>query len=140
MAFQTNVPKFFTKEEVNEFADFLDRYVLLEKAKPQRTFYYVILLDDIIVGSGGFGDRYGNGRLTLTWGLLHKKYHKKGLGKALLLHRLENAAKVYPNAKVFLDTTQHTQGFFAKFGFKVEKISKDYYAEGMHRYDMVLQI
>jgi len=38
-----------------------------------------------------------------------------------------------------MDTTQFSYSFFEKYGFKIEKITENFYALGMHRYDMVLK-
>ena len=42
-------------------------------------------------------------------------------------------------APVLIDTTQFSYPFFEKFGFETTKITKDFYAAGMDRYDMVYE-
>ena len=39
-----------------------------------------------------------------------------------------------------LHTTQHSAGFFARFGFETQQITQDGYGSGMDRYDMTLNI
>ncbi len=136
-AFKSNVPMYFTKEEVVDYDKFLDNYIINQNQSNYRTNYYVLLVDKQIVACGGFGDRYLDGKLTLTWGLVHIDFHKKGLGKELLLFRLNLIKEQFPEASVSIDTIQHSAGFFEKYGFKTIKITNDFYAIGLHRYDMI---
>ena len=139
-AFKSNVPVYFTEDEVNDFERFLDTYsTQLIKTTIRRTYYYVVVLDAKIIGSGGFGDKENNGVISLAWGLIHTNYHKKGFGKKLFLYRLEKLKHLYVNPQVVLDTTQHTYTFFEKMGFVITKITEDFYTKGMHRYDMILE-
>ncbi len=135
-AFKSNVPYFFTREEVGDFITFLDS---LTNRSRENTRFFVQEVDNTLVGCGGFGDKDGNGIITLAWGLVHKDFHKKGLGELLLKFRLQRINQIYPLQPVYIDTTQFSYGFFEKFGFAVTKISYDFYAEGMHRYDMVFE-
>lgn len=130
-AFVSNVPKFFTEQEIIDFENFLNRIL-----QAKHTKYYVILDGDTVVGCGGFGDKDAEGILTLAWGLLHQSYHKKGCGKKLLIYRLEQIKLLFPQLQLVVDTTQHSCGFFEKHGFVTTKITNDFYAQGMHRYDM----
>jgi len=43
-------------------------------------------------------------------------------------------------ARGILNTSQHTQGFYARFGFEAEKVTPDGYAPGIDRWDMVLKL
>lgn len=133
-AFKTNVPQFFTEDEITDFENFL---VKLESGTIQTRFY-VVEENNTIIGCGGFGDKDNTGAISLAWGLVHKDFHKKGFGEKLLSHRLEQIKKYFPGVPVVLDTTQYSYGFFEKYGFVTTKITNDFYATGMHRYDMVL--
>lgn len=42
--------------------------------------------------------------------------------------------------RVKLNTSQHTQGFYARFGFETEAVTPDGYAPGIDRWDMVLTL
>ncbi|ASS49261.1 MAG: hypothetical protein A3D31_03955 [Candidatus Fluviicola riflensis] len=135
-AFKSNVPVFFTEDEIIDFSNFLDS--LPRRFAENSTHYYVILVDDQIVGAGGFGDKDNTGSLSLAWGLVHNDHHKKGYGEALLKHRLDEIRRLYPSKTLVLDTTQHSYTFFEKYGFEVTKFTADFYEKGMHRYDMIL--
>jgi ribosomal-protein-alanine N-acetyltransferase len=135
VAFKSNVPSFFAEAEIELFAAFLKR---LNKGLVNQTEFFVISDVNQVVGCGGFGDKDNAGIITLAWGLIHHDFHKKGLGKLLLKFRLEQIQLKYPNTPVFVDTTQFSVGFFEKLRFKTTKFTPDFYALGMHRYDMVL--
>ncbi len=139
VAFKSNVPAYFTKEEIDLFESFLDRLYADGSNENKRTQYFVILNGNQIVGCAGFGDKEDTGDITLAWGLIHKKFHRKGFGKRLLLYRLQLIKHNYPNNPVYVDTTQFSFPFFEQFGFETTKITNNYYAVGMHRYDMVFK-
>lgn len=139
-AFQSNIPLYFTPEEIDDFNNFLDHRAVPKENEIQTTFYYVLLKNNKVIGCGGFGERERDGTVTLAWGLVHSDFHKQGYGKVLLQHRLTEARNVYPTKTIYLDTTQYSYSFFEKFGFKTTKITNDFYMHGMHRYDMELII
>lgn len=139
-AFQSNIPLYFTLEEINDFSNFLEQRALPKENESQTTFYYVLLKNNEVIGCGGFGERERDGTVTLAWGLVHSAFHKHGYGKILLQHRLSEAKKIYPSKTIYLDTTQFSYSFFEKFGFKTTKVTNDFYMYGMHRYDMELII
>ena len=135
-AFKSNVPNYFTNEEIQDFEAFLTR---LESGN-SKTQFYVINCNNKTIGCGGFGDKDNNGIISLAWGLIHKDFHKMGFGEKLLNYRIEQIKRLNPEFPVIVDTTQYSFGFFEKYGFKVIKITNDYYEKGMHRYDMTLEI
>lgn len=135
-AFESNVPRYFTKAEIADFDNFLD--VFANKGGVNKTYYYVVVFENEVIGCGGFGDKDNTNIITLAWGLIHQNFHKKGFGKELLIFRLEQIKEKYPNHILYIDTTQYSYGFFEKFGFEVTKITNDFYEKGLHRYDMQL--
>ena len=139
-AFKSNVPLYFTEGEVNDFTNFLIKIANAELVKQQEnTVYYVVVYDGKVVGCGGFGDKDKRQILTLAWGLIHSDFHKKGLGKLLLEHRLAQIELHFPDLPLVIDTSQHTFTFFEKYGFETTKITNDFYADGLHRYDMIFK-
>lgn len=62
--------------------------------------------------------------------------HRKGLGRALLHARID-AAKKDPGVRVIrLDTSQHTTGFYERFGFHITGVEPDGYGPGLDRCEM----
>lgn len=137
-AFKTNIPKYFTTSEVTDFEIFLTKIEATGTCgENEKTHYYVITLNENVIGCGGFGHKDGSNNLALAWGLIHNNYHLKGYGAALLLHRLTTIKTKYPTTQLVIDTTQHSYTFFKKFGFETTKVTNNFYEVGMHRYDMV---
>ncbi len=134
--FVSNVPLFFLEEEQAPFEDFLQERMPTD---PQLMPYYVLILEREIIGCGGLG-RNENGTVSFTWGMVHRDFHKQGFGEMLLQYRLQQSAILFPGLPLRLDTTQHSVGFFEKYGFQTVKYTPDGYAPDMHRYDMVLGI
>jgi predicted GNAT family N-acyltransferase len=133
-AFESNVPKYFTKAEIADFDKFLEMIPI--KVEANKTFYYVIVFENEVIGCGGFGNKDNSEIITLAWGLIHQNFHKKGYGKELLTFRLAQIKEKFPNQPVYIDTTQYSYGFFMKYGFETTKITNDFYEMGLHRYDM----
>ena len=139
-AFKTNVPNYFTVAEIDEYDRFLAK--LDDPEVLDNPVYYVMELENKMIGCGGFGEKEGIdgiAAITFVWGMVHRDYHKQGFGEELLRFRLAEIKVQFPDRKVILDTTQFSFTFFEKYGFKTLKITENSYGEGMHRYDMVLE-
>ena len=129
--FHSNRPKFFTTEEIQEFSQFLDKLPCP---------YFVLELDGQILGCGGHFFNAERTRGGLAWGMVHQDYHGQGLGKQLTLFRLFKLTQEAPTAQLRIDTSHHTEAFYAKFGFITERIIPDGYGLGLHRHDMTVQL
>lgn len=134
-AFKSNVPSYFSEEEIAEFADFIERIGNGTDNLP----YYVIIYNEKIIGCGGYAKAKSNDVFALTWGLIHDDYKKKGLGEKLLLYRLDQIKQTGIKSSIIIETSQHSAGFFEKYGFVAKKEIQNYYAPGMHRIDMELK-
>ena len=131
--FQGNVPEFFAASDRNEFDLFLEREAV-------ECLYYVVAQDGRVAACGGqYFDDDGE-TASLCWGMVDRKLQGAGLGTKLTEARL-SAARTMPGIKqVRLGTSQHTQGFYARFGFEVQAITKDGYGPGLDRWDLLLQL
>jgi predicted GNAT family N-acyltransferase len=131
--FDSNVPRFFDVAERPGFAQYLDHAGM-------RWPYLVVEDDGRIVGCGGHAIEPDGVSVALCWGMIDNALHGQGLGRFLTEARLA-AARVVPGAtRVVLNTSQHTQGFYAGFGFLTEAVTPDGYAPGIDRWDMVLRL
>jgi ribosomal protein S18 acetylase RimI-like enzyme len=72
--------------------------------------------------------------------MVHNQYHSTGLGKRLLLERLNRITQHLEVTFIRLDTSQYTFGFFEKLGFVTQKITLSGYWPGLDRYDMKLSL
>jgi ribosomal protein S18 acetylase RimI-like enzyme len=127
--FQSNVPEFFNADEESAFSTYLLNYA---------SHYFVILDKGQAVACGGFDIEGESNRVSLIWGMVHRRLHGQGYGTALLIHRLKALNAHHPDATLMLDTSQNTYRFFEKFGFGVEQIIPDGYGAGLDQYDMTL--
>jgi len=127
--FKTNIGKYFDEGELKGFIDFLDFNVY-------STQYFVVLLDGIsVIGCGGY---YLNSEVVrLVDGMIDKSSHKTGPGLLLLEYRLTKAKAEYPGRNIGIDTSQHTEGFFEKYGFKTTESVKDFYGVGIDKVSML---
>ena len=127
---QSNTPKYIDPSEHSDYEDYLSR---------DDKLYFILFKKSNIVACGGYGVNKFKTKVGLAWGLVHSKYHNQGYGSELLKYRLEHIEDNYSDIDIHLDTSQKTYKFFEKFGFVVEKISKNGYGVGLDRYDMFLK-
>ena len=104
-----NIPMYFAVEEEAAFDMYLDR---------ERELYYVLLVDELIVGCGGinFADNMTHGKIS--W------------------DRIEKLKAVESVRKMTVRTSQFVYGFYEKHGFELKKVVKNYWAQGFDLYDM----
>jgi hypothetical protein len=129
--FRGNTPKFFGAEEEPEFESFLDRmpcpfFILEENGKA--------------IGCGGYFVNEEKRTAGLCWGMIERSHHKQGLGKLLLLKRLDDLCHDRHVDRVLMDTSQHSRGFFEKLGFVVHEIQENGYVVGLHRHELELRL
>ncbi len=137
--FQGNTPRYFDPSELPDFELWL-RGQDEGKLAYQQTgeeFYYVVELENKIVACGGFYIPKEGFQASMTWGMVAHDRHRQGIGKALLLHRIKEIETRYPQYAIVLDTTEFSCPFFEKQGFRITKITSDFYGKGMDRYDMI---
>ena len=127
--FNSNVPSFFAIGEETLFQKYLAR----------QNINYYILFDrhNRLVGCGGYEHEIESKQMTLTWGMIDKRFHNNGYGRCLTDYRIQKITTEYPQLNIVLNTSQYTFEFYQKFGFQITKITKDYYSVGLDRYDMI---
>ncbi len=128
--FNSNCPKYFALHELKSFENWLTN----------AQNYYVIEENNQIIGCGGYDVNDKENKVALSWGMIHKDFHKKGFGRKSIEYRLELIKKLKKDFTIVLDTSQHTHKFYEKLGFKVDKITKNHYGKGLDRYDMSMQL
>lgn len=131
--FDGNTPRFFATSERAEFERFLDRHAA-------EWAFRVIDRDRQVVACGGFAVGTDGRTAHLCWGMVAHGLHRQGLGRRLAEARLA-AASAHPGiCDVHLDTSQHSYRFYARLGFRTERVTPDGYGPGLDRYDMVRPI
>lgn len=122
-----NIPEYFAADEEEDFNRYLDN---------ERELYYVLLLNNKIVGCGGinFADNKTTGKIS--WDILHPQYQGKSFGTQLLKHRIEKLKSIGSIQKITVRTSQLAYQFYEKQGFELKEIKKDYWAKGFDMYSM----
>jgi predicted GNAT family N-acyltransferase len=113
--FRSNIPKHFGPSEEQGLREFLADGNYSED-------YLVGELDGEIVGCGGIGLNEDE-TVSLCWGMVRKDHLGTGLGKQLTEFRIRKAAEKFPGRSLVTSTSQHTEGFYERFGFRtIERI------------------
>lgn len=131
--FDGNVPRYFSVPEREGLAGFLDR-----DAASCR--YEVIERDGRIIGCGGLAAEPDGITASICWDIIDAGFHGQGLGRQLVEARLAAARSIPGLTNVRLDTSQHTTGFYGRFGFETVSVVRDGYAPGLDRCEMTLRL
>lgn len=126
--FRMNVPDYFDQSEEAGLINYLDHEV---------ESYFVVLIDDKLVGSGGINSEWEDGASVIAWDMIHPEYQGKGIGMQLLKHRISLLKQLDPVPLIRVRTSQHTFGFYEKGGFVLQEVIPDYWAPGFDLYDMI---
>ncbi len=132
--FDSNVPAFFALQERSEFLEFLERIGSVD------TTYLVLVNGDTVVACGGLTINVKDQQASLSWGMVDRAVHGAGLGTALTRARLALARSIPGINDVVLATSQHTKGFYERFGFAVTHHTPDGFGFGLDRCDMQLAL
>ena len=131
--FESNFPFFFSEVDRTDYHDFLD------DADAGRETYFVLEGGAEILACGGVGQAAGE--TFLTWGMVRGDQHGMGLGDELTRSRLDWLRRHWPAVShVRIDTSQHTEGFYARFGFEVTERTPDGFGPGLDRVRMVARL
>ena len=126
-----NTPKYFDPTEELELVSYL-------KEVPEN--FYVLLIDGKIVGTGGHDIIEELSQGVLSWYFLDPAFQGKGLGSVLVQKNLEEIKKSSEIKRVIVRTSQFADSFFAKQGFELLGIEKDYWAKGYDLYMMRMDL
>lgn len=124
--FSRNVPKYFAAHELNDL-----KYYLGQHSKT----YYIVEVDGVLVGAGGY-HLFGN-KGRLSWDFFDPAFHGKGLGRRLITHCLMALQQEKKLTAIEVWTSQLAYGFYERFGFVTHEIKHDYWAKGLDLYRMI---
>ncbi len=128
--FRSNIPKYFSIEEEAELRNFLADISSIE--------YFVVENEGAIIGAGGISLNKDQ-TVSLCWGMVRNDFIGKGLGKQLTEFRINLSHEKFGNLPIVISTSQHTQGFYEKFGFKLTERIEDGFALGIDNCKMRLE-
>lgn len=127
--FESNIDPYFSVSEREEFATYIrdngESYLVLEDSRG-------------IIACGGYAIEKDAG--VFCWGMVARQYHGTGLGRELSLARIEHLRQQPGVKRIVLNTSQHTTGFYERFGFKITKVSPDGYGPGLDCCDMEVAV
>lgn len=126
-----NTPRYFDPEEKNDFLNYLQN---------EREDYFVVELDDLIVGCGGINYEENKSIGIISWDIIHPDFQGKGIGRELLNYRLELLKTNNTTKKIIVRTSQLTDKFYEKNGFVLTRVIKDYWANGFDLYFMEMKV
>lgn len=129
--FRSNIEIYFAEWEFSLFEEYLKKYA-------KKSHFYVLIEHDQIVACGGF--EKNEGVANLTWGMVDRHYHQQHLGEKLLMFRLETIKQEYGSIPIEIDTSQHTRGFFEKYGFVTTRVEENGYCEDLHKVFMTYTV
>ncbi|AWN22745.1 GNAT family N-acetyltransferase [Deinococcus irradiatisoli] len=130
--FESNRPQFFTEGERAEYSAFLD------KVEAGGEAYFVLERGGEVLACGGVGLQRAPDLAYLSWGMVRGDRRGTGLGKELTRFRLDWLRAHWPEVRqVKIETSQHTEGFYARFGFEVAGRVPDGFGPGIDQVRMV---
>lgn len=128
---RSNIPKYFGDGEEPGLRNFLHA--------ERSGDYYVVEFESEVVGSGGIAlNDLEPPTVSLCWGMVREDFLGKGLGKELTRFRIALAREKYPGLPLTISTSQHTRGFYEKFGFRLTEHTSDGFGPGIDNCKMRL--
>src|SRR4029453_1848080 len=112
---ESNTPEFFIPTDCDGYATFLD-----DLPAP----YFVLEQFGQIAACGGWALDTA-GVADLTWGMVRRRFHRRGLGRELLRFRLNAIRNDGRATLVRVRTAQLVQGFFVREDFRLTSCSTD---------------
>jgi ribosomal protein S18 acetylase RimI-like enzyme len=127
--FRLNTPNYFSTEEEVDLIYFLEN---------EREQYYVVSINNEIVGCGGYNFSEDKSIGIICWDIIHPKFQGKSIGRSLLNYRITQIKDVKSIHKITVRTSQLVYRFYEKHGFVLLEIIHDYWSKGYHLYRMEL--
>lgn len=126
--FRLNIPVNFAPEELQDFRKFLSA---------NKSPYFVIMDNDQLAGGFGYVINSNRTEAAIKWIFLHPDYISKGHGRQAVDFSISQLA-VLGIERVWVETSQRADKFFASFGFLQTDYKPDYWGEGLHLVKMKL--
>jgi len=83
-----------------------------------------------VVAAGGIAINEDQ-TVSLCWGMVRSDHLGTGLGRELTACRIEKAQEKFGDMPLITRTSQHTQGFYEKFGFRLIEHTPDGFGPGI---------
>ena len=121
-----NTPEYFHPSEEEDLSIYLEN---------ELEDYFVVEENGEVVGAGGINYFPEEHSARISWDVVSPDFHGKGIGGRLTKFRVDHAFSKSSVQTIVVRTSQLVSRFYEKQGFELEKVVKDYWAEG---YDLYL--
>jgi len=125
-----NTPEYFDPAEQQDLSHYLDTKV---------EDYFVYEEHSKILGAGGINYILGDHLARISWDLVTPEMQGKGIGKALMHHRIKHINRKPNIQMISVRTSQLAYKFYEKFGFKLVSVEKDYWAKNFDLYQLEMK-
>jgi len=131
--FKSNCPKYFHLSDIKDLTHFLDQYADVN--------FKVVIVDNEVIGCGGHYVNHQRQFFGIAW-VMFKRF---AIGTRMLFHLADeffghilfNISKEGHCYGIVINTTQHMESMFCRYGFKTVAIIKDGFGENLDHYEMV---
>ncbi|MBJ6109954.1 GNAT family N-acetyltransferase [Hymenobacter sp. BT523] len=131
--FRSNLAPYFLESEAAELSSFLRQesgaYFVAEwKAGTAQAGQ--------LAAAGGYAlnSRYA----VLTWGMVGRSLHGRGLGRVFTQFRIAACRRAFPGRAIEINTSQRTAGFYKKLGFRTLAVEPAGWGPGLDNVHMLL--
>lgn len=126
-----NTPAYFAPEEEAGFVLYLQE---------RLEDYFVVEQEGQVIGAGGINYFDGHTWARLSWDLVHPAFQGKGIGRELTLFRISRLQERPGMRWLQVRTSQFVYPFYQTLGFELEKVEKDFWAQGIDLYQMKMNL
>jgi N-acetylglutamate synthase-like GNAT family acetyltransferase len=124
---ERNTPDYFDPSEKEEFVQYLDSGI---------DDYFIVLNKKKLIACGGIDYFPNEESARIVWDMVDPEYQHKGIGASLINHRIKYIKEKNLFKRIIVRTSQFAFKFYAKFGFNVKRVERNYWAKGFDLYLM----
>jgi N-acetylglutamate synthase-like GNAT family acetyltransferase len=124
---ERNTPDYFDPSEKEEFVQYLDSGI---------DDYFIVLNKKKLIACGGIDYFPNEESARIVWDMVDPEYQHKGIGASLINHRIKHIKEKNLFKRIIVRTSQFAFKFYAKFGFNVKRVERNYWAKGFDLYLM----
>lgn len=124
-----NTPAYFHVSEEKGLQNYLEQ---------ELEDYFVVTEGSEIIGAGGINYFNKGKSACLSWDIIAPGSQGKGIGRKLADLRIKQLQNKPEISRVIVRTSQLTHIFYEKMGFKLLRTEENFWAEGIHLYEMEL--
>lgn len=125
------IPEYFAESEYIDYQEYLAH---------EKEEYFVACLDDKIIAAGGINYFLPEGKARLSWDIVDRNYHGRGVGRLLAQFRINKVLESHNFKQLEVRTSQFADGFYARLGFVEKFRTSNYWGKGIHLVHMEMYL